>query len=369
MKIGIITYHFARNYGAVLQAYALQEYLKQKGNNITIINYVDDNQKNNNSVFRSKNGIKSVIYNIILFPILIDRIRKVKKFQNFIDNYLNCSPRLKTIEELKNYIDKNEFDYIISGSDQVWNPNIMDFSEAFLLPINTKSKKATYAASIGNAKVEDLIKYKEYINDFKYIALREKESVKIISSLTNKDIAVVNDPVALFNKMEWEKLCYNENLRKDKYLLCYFLHKKYLNKEYKIAKKIAKDKKLKLIMINSNFSLKSFYWNCMRDVGPIDFLTLFKNAEYICTDSFHGTMFSLIYEKNFNVFTSNKEKQDSRRENILKNAGMMCRLVYMENGTDKLDTSVIDYKNISEEFYNSINISKKYLDKIQHDNN
>lgn len=364
MKIGIITYHFARNYGAILQCYALQNYLTNNNNEVTVINYVEENQKKNNSIFNRKRGFMNLLDIITLLPLAFFRIRKEKKFQKFLKEKIHCSYEINNIEELENFLEEENFDYVISGSDQVWNPYIKDFSKAFFLPFNIKSKKVTYAASIGNAKLENLIEYKDYINDFRYISLREEKSKEIIEKITDKEISVVNDPVTLLEKEEWSNLC--ENIEKKKYLLCYFLHKNYLNEEYKIAKKIAQNKNLKLIMINANFSLKSFYLNCIKDVGPIDFLSLFKNAEYICTDSFHGTMFSVIFEKNFNVFTSYKEKQDSRRENVLKSTGLMARLVYVENGANNIDVSNIDYQEINPEFNNNIKYSKEFIKKISH---
>ena len=151
----------------------------------------------------------------------------------------------------------------------------------------------------------------------------------------------------------------------DNYLLCYFLHKSYLDKEYKIAKKIAKEKKLKLIMINSSFSTKSFYLNCKKNIGPIEFLTLMKHAKYICTDSFHGTMFSILFEKDFNTFSSYEQKLDSRRENVLNQAGLMSRMAYVEE--DKINTSSINYKNSSNKFQDNIDASKQYLRKLLED--
>ena len=225
MKIGIITYHFARNYGAVLQCYALQKYLEKEKNEVIIINYIEEKQRKNNSVFNRKKGIRNLVDNIILLPLAFYRTKKDKKFKNFINEKLNCSKELHTIKELEVYLKEENFDYIISGSDQVWNPHIKDFSKAFFLPFKIKSKKVTYAASIGNATEEDLLNYKEYIKDFDYISLREENSKNIIENIIDKEISIVLDPVALLEKIEWDKLCTNN--KKNNYLLCYFIHKDY----------------------------------------------------------------------------------------------------------------------------------------------
>lgn len=365
MKIGIITYHFARNYGAVLQCYALQRYLKEKGNEVIVINYTDKNQERNNSLFNKRTGLKNILFNICLFPFIGKRIKKEQRFKDFISRNLNCSKRVENIKELEQYINEAKFDLIISGSDQVWNPKIKDFTPAFFLPIETNCKKATYAASAGRSTKEDLEKFKKEINDFDFISLREKETVNFIEELSNKNIYVSSDPVTLLDKNEWEKIANILPNKNKKYLLCYFIHD-YFNEEYKIAKQIAKQNNLKLIIINAKFSAKSFYINCLKDIGPMEFLSLFKNASYICTDSFHGTIFSLIFRKDFISFSSKLEKQDSRKQNILKEVGLLERLKYIED-KDAMKLKTIDYKNFDKKLKKIIKESEEYLEIIQND--
>ena len=131
-KVGIITYHFARNYGAVLQCYALQEYLNKSGYDVSILNAVSKNQENNNSLFHKRKGIKNVAMNIALLPFIKQRKEKEKGFTSFVSNYLNCTDKVTNNIELQELIESEHYDVIISGSDQVFNPHIADFEDMFL---------------------------------------------------------------------------------------------------------------------------------------------------------------------------------------------------------------------------------------------
>ncbi|RGG20701.1 hypothetical protein DWY40_15700, partial [Ruminococcus sp. AF25-17] len=150
-KIGIITYHFANNYGAVLQCYALQTYLAQRGFKVTVFNFISEKQAKNNDVIKHGKSAKSVIANICLLPFSHYIRKKHKSYQKFCQKDLNITPHFTEVRDLQKYIENNGYDFIVSGSDQVLNPNIDDFELAFLYPFSTKAKKIAYAASTGNA--------------------------------------------------------------------------------------------------------------------------------------------------------------------------------------------------------------------------
>ncbi len=365
-KIGIITYHFALNYGAVLQCYALKEYLSSIGYDVIVLNYTTNKQLKNNYLSKSNNNLKSFFTNLLLLPFYKSRKIKYNKFLKFKEKYLNMSIPLNNINDLKKYIEKEKFDYIISGSDQVWNPKIEDFDCAFFLPGKFKAKKIAYAASIGNASIDDLKKYSSYINDFQFISMREKSSVRIIENLTCKKINSVCDPVLLINKNEWCNKFVKDN-NNQKYLLCYFLHKENFKKEFKIAKQIAKNRNLKIKIINARYSKYSFKKGTMFSVGPDDFINLFGNASFVCTDSFHGTIFSLIFKKQFIVFSENKSNNDKRREDVLKMVNLSDRLLYCNDNINLKEISNdinIEYDKLN----NYINDSKKFLGELNETN-
>lgn len=362
-KIGIITYHFARNYGAVLQCFALQSYLESKGYEVTIINHVNKNQELNNGIYKKKNGIKGIIINLMLSPFLIVRIKKNNKFENFINKYLKLSKKISNTEEMEKLINYEKFDMLISGSDQVFNPNIEDFDISFLFPFETKCKKISYAASIGNATESDLNKLKKDLIDFYNLSIREKQDEELVRKVTGKDVHVVCDPVLLMDEKFWSVVAQKSNLIKseEKYLLCYFLHKNLYKKEFELAKKIAKEKKLNIKIINARYSIESLRKGTYHTVDPLEYIELFKKATYICTDSFHGTVFSIIFNKDFNCFDSKNNKKDSRRKNVLEQIGLLDRLCLIED--NQININEIDFSDINSNVRRISDESKVFLEK------
>lgn len=359
MKVGIITYHFAQNYGSVLQCYALQEYLKRTGYNVRIINYVSDKQEKNNSF---SDGLKAKIRNILFLTIKNKIQNKFEKFKEFREEYLCETKRISNLTELETLVRTEKFDFVISGSDQVFNPNINDFDMAFVLPFKTSAKKIAYAASLGNAGESELQQIKKSILDFNKISLRELEDEHTFENIIGISASVVCDPVFLLSREEWttriSNIKTNINIH-EKYLLCYFIHKKYMNKSIKLAKKIAKEKNLKIIFINAGYNLNSLNKETLVDCGPKEFLKLFYNAEYICTDSFHGTSFSIILNKNFICFDSKYNLKDNRRKNLLNELKLGSKFLYVENNNIKIENINFSKTNkIMKEFSNR---SKKFL--------
>lgn len=339
-KIGIITYHFARNYGAVLQCYALQSFLNQKGYYVEVFDFVNARQRRNNGVVKHGNGIKSIVANICLIPFFANIKKKCDRYDNFCNNYLNLSERITEIDELKQYIDRNRFDFIISGSDQVLNPNIADFDFAFLYPFKTTARKITYAASTGNASKVDIQKLKQYIKDFDVISIRERKDIAKFDSDFSDRIQVVCDPVMLLESESWHNMI-TKGFEKP-YLVCYFLHKNMADVEFRTAQNIAKCLGLEFKVINARFSKNSFIKGTVLDAGPKEFVNLIANAEYVCTDSFHGTLFSLIFHKRFTCFDTKDNAKDNRKKGLLENVEAMEAFQYIEDGGEICGT--IDYK-------------------------
>ena len=360
MKIGIITYHFAKNYGAVLQCYALQTYLLKQGYDVEIFNFIDENQKNNNDTIKHGKDLRSKVINFCLIPFLLYIKRKNEKFISFCKKELHLSPLFTHLYELENYINKNKFDVIISGSDQVLNCNIDDFNKAFLYPFQTNSKKMFYAASTGNASLDDIAKIEKYILDFSTIAIREKKDLCKFNKKLQSKLEIVCDPVILLNTNEWDNMI--EKKKKKPYLLCYFLHKELFSEEFKIAKNFAKKMNLEFKVINARYGRKSFLKGTMYDIGPKEFVDLIANSDYVCTDSFHGTLFSLIFHKRFTCFDTIKNRKDTRRKGFLEEVGALEAFHYIEEKIEicpKLDYEEID-KNIQKMRKNA----EQYLEKI-----
>lgn len=317
-KIGILTYHKANNLGAVLQAYALQHKLLQISPkcDIEIIDY-------NNGLFIEKdknNSLKSFFKNIY-YKI------KNKGFENFREKYLIVS-NLYTVDTI--YKSNEIYDAFITGSDQVWNLSCSGNDYSYFLNFVDKNKiKISYAASIGTYefKNDEKIKIKEMLSSFDKISIRENNSLKYFDFI-KKEISVVPDPVFLLNKNEWEEIIPKRIIKQD-YILVYLIQDD-IN-VMKNAEKYAKENNFKLI---SNKKSIEFILNN----SPEKFLSWIKYAKCIFTNSFHGTAFSLIFEKNFYADIQLKNgKINNRVNDLLKGLSSEEHIIKNDILTEKFD--------------------------------
>ncbi len=333
MKAYILTYHFAKNYGALLQCWALQEALKPLLNDVTVLNFQDMNQIKNNSLYKQNSGVKRIVKNIVYLPYHKQREEKYKKFEDFMSSQLICTPHISTLNELNDFLTKEEPGIIFVGSDQVWNPKIDDFSKAFFLPFQLNHIKATYAASVGPTTLEEIDCFKNYILDFQHISIREKNTAETLEKILNRSVTIVPDPVFLISKEKWIDMSNKFTcsiIPKGKYMLCYYLNKKHMIQYCKISEEIAKKRNLKVVNIIGGICPIYYKPNSIRNAGPTDFLSLIKNAELVCTDSFHGTAFSLIYGKDFYSFDYQSSGTDSRKKALLEIVGLKDRYVTLD---------------------------------------
>lgn len=346
-KIGIITFHNAHNYGAVLQAYALQKVLS-KSNDVELINY------KNKAISRGYRIIKINkksfrLFIITFFSDLINlrkNIKRYKVFEDFINKKLKLTKPYKSVEELKNNFPKK--DIYITGSDQVWNSQITQgLSDAYTLNFgDVNINRISYAASIGNANINDLEKdeFIKKLSNLNYISVREENAKNSLQNLIKNNIEVVLDPTLLVKKEEWDKEIINEVQKDEKYILAYVVAKD--DDHLKILNKLSEKTGLKIIHFdNSNAAIKNILAN-KYTAGPLEFISLVKNAEYIVCTSFHATIFSIIFNKKFWVVPH--KKTGSRVINLLKKLGISERAVNSLEEFEKLDyDKEIDYENVN----------------------
>jgi hypothetical protein len=341
MKIGILTFYFAHNYGALLQAYALQEYLKSLGHDVTMINYRQKNLARNFSVFDikrfvSKNFIiliKRIIVETLLFS---RRCLRYFRFEKFIKANLNLSKEVNG----KNIPD--DFDVYIMGSDQIWNPKITKgFDTIYFGDFSViKSKKISYAASM---ETNFLTKEQEtflvsQLKNINKISVRESILANLLQPLTEKYIYTVLDPTLLLDTAYWDKLIEMPPINK-KYILIYQVKPSYLTLD--IANSMAKQLGAIVLEVSSiimYYKIKKNYKQC---VSPALFIGLVKNAACIITTSFHGTVFSMIFKKPF--YTIKVGDRDTRVISLLNSLELSDRFL-SEN--DSLLFSEIDYTNV-----------------------
>lgn len=328
MKVGILTYHFANNYGAILQAFAMQEVITSFGIESEIINFIDSKQESNNSLFESNKSIKNIIRNIVRLPHLKKRKARLSKFNKFRIKYLNISKiRYDNLHILIKEC-SNNYDMLIVGSDQVWNPNTQDFSDVYFKISDIKIPVITYAASIGNACADNLFSYIQYIKQFRHISLREQSGNKIIKEL-DKYVNVENvmDPTLLISSDRFLELGKTGKRIKGNYILCYYLGRKKSLDMLRFMMIIQKKYRLPVYFINASNGLASYKPNMINDAGPEDFISLINDSKIIFTNSFHATAIAIKLGIPFYNFEE-KGSNDNRKQNLLNRLGIKNRAIY-----------------------------------------
>lgn len=354
-KIGIITFHAAYNFGSVLQAYALQEYLRKKGFEVEIINYRMKEQKNCYKMFRTDYGVKIFLNDTLGIFYLNKKIERKKSFEQFINNYLVLTQEFADPIEFLEYNDK--YDVYISGSDQIWNKHANElhnvewkYMEPYLLN-KIYGRKISYASSIGNMKDDrELNQLIEYIRDYHRISMREEASAKLISKYLNKIVESVLDPTFLLKRQDWISRFKLKKRNEKKYILFYSLAgRKKLNKFKKFITDIEKKGyvvKYITPFFQFRYGDRMNFVNCL-EYGPYQFLDAIYNSECVITDSYHGTILSINLNKNFYSINGDYES-DYRKTSVLQKLDLMSRSI----GSD-VDISELKFDNINYEIVES----------------
>jgi len=316
MKIGILTFHRAHNYGAFLQCYALQEAIKSLGHEVFVIDYIPKWMSTRYKWFNIKYFIRlNILGSIKSIFDLPNRKRRYNSFNNTQEKNLNLfkTPNFEAINSF--------FDCVIIGSDQVWNKTYTGCYNSYYFgqfKIGSRPKLIAYAPSMESIEMSE-IEQKEMsslLNKFDFISVREENMLNALQPLTSNHISSVLDPTFLNSKKFWED--YAEiNKSSQPYIFLYQASFKRNVIDYAI--KIAKEKNLKLITLSSGYSKGNV--NNIWDASPKTFISLIKNSEFVLTTSFHGTALSIILNKTF-VTLSVSEVANSRASNILDLLGL-----------------------------------------------
>lgn len=372
--IGLCVRYFHENYGGMLQAFATTKILEKKGIEYEIIRY----KKKKTISFIIKSLPR--ICNNVLFNDKYEALQKkislkcnpqfsknndirMKEFEKFKKkNFTKLSKEYYGFKELSE--NSKKYDAVITGSDQLWSPAGLPTNFYNLMFVQDSIKKISYASSFGVKTIPWYQKNrtKNYLNRIEYISMRENAGKELVKQLTGRDVPVVLDPVFMFDKEEWKDLIPNKKIIEEKYIFAYFLGTslEYRNQVIKFARK----ENLKIVTLRHMDQYvkedEDFGDYAPYDVGPDKFLNLLRNAEYVCTDSFHGAVFSIIYRKQFQVFNRYKDKskhsKNSRIETLCNNLELQqCRY----NG------------KIEDLIENKINYGKveKNLDKMKKETN
>ena len=357
-KIGILTFHRALNYGAVLQCYALKEQLANMGNDVEIIDYRPQYIEKYREFFYWKDIKQLSIMNGLryLLRLPVDfyfRRKAARSFDKFLEDNFRFSTQVFSYQEMP-----KGFDIIIFGSDQIWSPEIC---EGFDLVYWGQFRKGrtrfvTYAASLGGHNSLSDFEWgyvKKYIEVFDRLSVREKQLHESLSRLSPKAVELVIDPTLLVDESVFHKISIRPT-EKD-FVLLFTLEES--DKAYSFAKRIAEEKGLKIIRLSLtppiiNKEKEAINVSC---ISPAEFCGYFKFATYVVTISFHGTAFSIIFRRNF--YTLRSRMQD-RALHLLKLVGLEKRLVSPE---DVKAINQVDYSQINEKLKLIRSTSCNYL--------
>lgn len=373
-KIAIVTGYHIKNYGSALQAFATQKIL-------------DDNNIENECIHYEKKNTLSQVLRVFNKPLLKAKLATIKKqiyakknyetfgkylkirnekFDEFVKTNFRVSKTYNGYQELvegtKNY------KAFLLGSDQVWNP--MNFGSHFytleFVPDNIT--KIAYAPSFGVSTIpkHQIEQTKKYLSRIEYISVREKKGQELIKELIGRDVPIVVDPTLLLTLQQWQTIYPQERIVKEKYIFCYFLGTNPSHREF--ANKLKEQTGFKIItlphmdeIVEGDFK----FGESLYDIGPVEFLNLIANAEYVCTDSFHGTVFSILHHKKFFTFSRYKEtKKDStnsRLTSLLGILGIEDRLYTAKENPATEIKKEINYSKVDEKLEDMRKDSINYL--------
>lgn len=364
-RIGILTFSRALNYGALFQAYALKEFLKNEEIIVEIIDYWPKYHQESYKFFSpvafKKQSIKGKVKYLLGFIIGSNRIIKRRRgYLKFITNKLGINESIKYEE---GHQINQDYDLVIYGSDQIWrkigSPLFEGFDNVYFgsHPIRAK-KKITYAASMGIISLNDgdKIQLTNLLKNFNALGIREVDLQVVVKDL-GYESQLVLDPVFLLNRNQWFKLIegIKRSEKKERYILIYdLLHSK---NAVKLAESIGKQRDCKLKIVLGTVNPYLIGEKYVQTATPEEFLSLIWNAEFIITTSFHGTSFSVLFEKQFLALDMGKNSQRTRT--LLNLLSIEDR--YIEDFEDISSIKEIDYTPVRTKLEALTNTSKEYL--------
>ena len=371
MKIALLTRRFGYNYGSSLQACAMRLMLEEIGHEVTILNYDEFSQ---HPIWKIKPILRNIINPLLCYigtlginkrtisNAIIEQKQK-KEFNMFDKTYINPTRKMlySSNQLLKAITNK---DVCMCGSDQIWNPQFYDTH--FFLDFCTKSqiKKIAYAPSFGIPRIyknkEEIIKL---LNDFHFISVREKQGQKIIEELTKKNCPVVLDPTLMVNAEIWRKIkCDIHKKLPKRYIACYFLGCHYIPKN--IIQSLKDQLNCEIVNITTFRTPNDIQGLQLNTLSPLDFLDVIDNAYCVLTDSFHATVFSILFNTNFYSFNkhthSDINNENSRLFSLLNILNLETRLIDVNS---KIEFKAINYEECNKRIDMERNFSYDFLNK------
>ena len=368
MKIAKLTWLHNGNYGSVLQALALQQFLRNKNYSVVDLDYFPSSKTRLINWALSGNSPKLFVEKFEIFlkhrgsKYKLEFHNRLMKFDNFKKKYMKIEAPCTNSKQLFNVSKK--YDLFICGSDQIWSPALLNpvFYFSFL-PAN--KIKIAYSPSFGVTNVNNRKKklIASYLKEIDYISVRENQGKSLVKKLIGIDVPVLIDPTLLLSCDEWAKFMSSTLEKKGKYIFCYMLteNKMYINK----IKEFSKRKNMDVIIVPTEKGPFNTGFKELIDIGPDEWLSLISNSSYVFTDSFHGCIFSLIFHKKFVLFKrfSDKKKnsENSRIYTLAKKFGFDSMIIDSLNLNDIYHLKSLDYKKIDLKIKEEAKIAENWL--------
>ncbi len=373
MKIGIITLNGLYNFGNRLQNYAVQELMRECGHEPETIIYAE-HYANLSTSMRIKHCIRNALVKtgITTTDFYIKKLKKEKGtilFRDFNRRYIKSTTKyLHKMNRMKKHV--KDYDYYCAGSDQVWNPKIVNNRDFFFMCFAEPQKTFSVSASMGNVNIapEFLDVYKKGFSHVGNISVRENDLKTLICDMVGREATLLLDPTFLITKEKWEQISEKPKVEfPEKYIATYFLSP-LTDSQKRCIKEFAEANGVEIVDLNGHY---------LDYIGPAEFIYVISNADFIFTDSFHGSAFSIIFEKKFLAFQRNyTEDMSSRITTVLKTFGMEERFVNCNNhniDTTMLADVISNIKNSDDSQIGTVleverQKAKEFLQKVFSDN-
>ena len=347
MRTALLTFHGSHNFGSVFQAYGLKRRIEGFGADCDIVNFRPRAQLDKYSLVPRMYGIGTIAKSLAKLPHFRQLSKSHEKYENFISEYLVSAPEFST---MSCFSDFPEYDVYITGSDQVWGYSIPEFvkSDEDIRPAYyfsfAEGKKISYASSTGEATAAQLAPYASLMKNYSSLSVREEKSVSVIEELTGRGVSCCLDPTFLIPRGEYRELanlCHPELFPRD-YVLLYSLQGMRIHREWmNLANSISRRLGIPVLSVSPFCTRKSRFVEPIYDAGPLDILGLFANASLVLTDTFHGTLFSMHFSKDFVVFEPGRD--DPRIKDVLRRVGLLERIAHDPDYGLELAGIPVDY--------------------------
>lgn len=379
--IGVCIKYFHENYGGMLQAYATVTMLEKRGLDYELIRY-----EKKYSLLGKLKQLPRLFNGILLNDKKEAFLKKLGKrkhpdfrandlirmqaFDKFRkDKFTKLSPIFVGYDNLSK--GANRYSAVVTGSDQLWSPAGLPTNFYNLMFVPDHIRKISIASSFGVKTIPwyQVSRTREYLNRIEFISMRENRGSEIVKELTGRNVPTILDPVFIFNENEWSELIPMNTEYEEPYIFAYFLGANHTHRE--AVKSVAKQLGCKIVTLRH---LDQYVENdeCFGDFAPYDvnparFLNLLRGAKYVCTDSFHGSVFSIIHHKPFVTFNryneNSKHSKNSRIDTLCSNLGLENRRFATLDKLFLQLTSEIDYQCVDEKLSILRAKTNSYLDK------